>query len=47
VSCQLGNSPQEDLAKFGDRPDIKVFKRKRNLHTFGYILEPNRENLSK
>jgi len=33
------NHPQEDLAKFGYRPDMKVVIF-RNAFIFGYLLEP-------
>ncbi len=39
---QTGDHPQEDSAKFGYRPGMKV-KRIKILHISGYILEPNKE----
>jgi hypothetical protein len=37
---QTGNHPQEDLAKFGYRPDVKVEKIQNLSYIFGTCLEP-------
>lgn len=37
----MANHPYENLAKYGYKTNMKVFKKKGSFYIFGYLLELN------